>query len=217
MAKYKCLICGYVYDEDLGQVKDNIAPGTKFSSLADDYSCPLCGTSKKNFVLFKEDKKEEKEEIVNLSNDKHDLSELTNGQISLILSNLKKGCEKQYRYKEAELYDSLAKFYKEKALKDEEVSFNNSRNNIYATASSAADLNNDRGAKRALTWSSKVTLMNENILANLKKYGVNYFKDKSIYVCDICGFIYIGNKKPDVCPVCKVPGFKLIEITRGKK
>lgn len=49
--KYVCTVCGYVYDESLGDPDNGIAPGTKFADLSDDYTCPLCGASKSEFEL----------------------------------------------------------------------------------------------------------------------------------------------------------------------
>ena len=40
--KYKCIICGYIYDEAVEKVK--------FKDLPDDWKCPICGTGKENFV-----------------------------------------------------------------------------------------------------------------------------------------------------------------------
>ena len=48
--KYVCTICGFVYDEELVDESQNIAPGTKFEDLPDDYVCPLCGASKEEFT-----------------------------------------------------------------------------------------------------------------------------------------------------------------------
>lgn len=48
--KYKCSVCGYVYDPALGDPDSGIAPGTPFEDLPDDWICPLCGVSKSNFV-----------------------------------------------------------------------------------------------------------------------------------------------------------------------
>ncbi len=48
--KYVCQACGYVYDEDLGDLDVGIAPGTKFEDLPEDFYCPLCGASKDMFV-----------------------------------------------------------------------------------------------------------------------------------------------------------------------
>lgn len=41
MNKYKCTICGYIYDEE--------AEGVKFEDLPEDWSCPLCGVGKELF------------------------------------------------------------------------------------------------------------------------------------------------------------------------
>ncbi len=47
--KYVCQICGYVYDEEIGDPEKGIAPGTKFEDLPDDFECPVCGVDKSNF------------------------------------------------------------------------------------------------------------------------------------------------------------------------
>ena len=50
MAKiYVCQICGYAYEEDKGDDTQNIAPGTAFDALPEDWVCPLCGVDKTNF------------------------------------------------------------------------------------------------------------------------------------------------------------------------
>lgn len=49
MKKYICSVCGYVYDETLGDPDNGIAPGTKWEDLPDDYSCPICGAGKDMF------------------------------------------------------------------------------------------------------------------------------------------------------------------------
>ena len=49
MKKYKCDVCGWVYDEEAGDPNNNIAPGTKFEDLPDDFVCPVCGVDKDNF------------------------------------------------------------------------------------------------------------------------------------------------------------------------
>ena len=49
MKKYVCNVCGWVYDEELGDPDNGIAPGTKFDDLPDDFVCPLCGVGKDQF------------------------------------------------------------------------------------------------------------------------------------------------------------------------
>ena len=39
--KYKCLLCGYIYDDSKESVK--------FENLSDDWICPICGASKSCF------------------------------------------------------------------------------------------------------------------------------------------------------------------------
>ena len=47
--KYVCDLCGWEYDEALGDEENGIAPGTKFSDLPEDFECPLCGAPKTDF------------------------------------------------------------------------------------------------------------------------------------------------------------------------
>ncbi len=49
MKKYICDACGWIYDEELGDPDNNIAPGTKFEDLPEDFVCPLCGVGKEGF------------------------------------------------------------------------------------------------------------------------------------------------------------------------
>lgn len=50
MKKYKCVVCGYVYDPEEGDPSDGIKPGTSFSDLPADYICPVCGAGKDEFL-----------------------------------------------------------------------------------------------------------------------------------------------------------------------
>lgn len=47
--KYVCSVCGYIYDEKIGDEDHGVAPGTKFSDLPDDWVCPLCFVGKDLF------------------------------------------------------------------------------------------------------------------------------------------------------------------------
>lgn len=49
MAKYKCSVCGYIYDPALGDPDGGIKPGTSFESLPDNWICPVCGAAKSDF------------------------------------------------------------------------------------------------------------------------------------------------------------------------
>lgn len=65
MARYRCKICGYIYDEE--------KEGVKFSDLPDDWKCPLCKAPKTSFEKITENSEMNKEakeikENINLSN-----------------------------------------------------------------------------------------------------------------------------------------------------
>ena len=49
MAKYKCSVCGWIYDPDIGDPDGGIAPGTAFEDIPDDWKCPVCGAAKSEF------------------------------------------------------------------------------------------------------------------------------------------------------------------------
>jgi len=49
MKKYKCLMCGYIYDPKAGDPDNGIEPGTAFEDLPDDWVCPDCGVGKEEF------------------------------------------------------------------------------------------------------------------------------------------------------------------------
>lgn len=49
MQKYVCEPCGYVYDPEVGDPDNGIAPGTPFEELPEDWVCPICGLGKDVF------------------------------------------------------------------------------------------------------------------------------------------------------------------------
>jgi flavin reductase (DIM6/NTAB) family NADH-FMN oxidoreductase RutF/rubredoxin len=49
MAKYRCTVCGYIYDPEKGDPDGGIAPGTPFEEIPDDWVCPVCGAAKSDF------------------------------------------------------------------------------------------------------------------------------------------------------------------------
>jgi rubredoxin len=52
MEKYKCVICGYVYDPAEGDPSGGIEPGVDFKDLPSDYICPVCGAGKDEFQIL---------------------------------------------------------------------------------------------------------------------------------------------------------------------
>ena len=48
--KYVGSVCGYTYDETVGDLDNGIEAGTKFEDLPEDFACELCGAGKDEFT-----------------------------------------------------------------------------------------------------------------------------------------------------------------------
>lgn len=136
-------------------------------------------------------------------------------------SNLAKGCEKQHLEEEMDLFIQIADYYKSKGsvqigkeLYDAEKLLNADLTEGYTKANAVASAKADRGALRSLVWSEKVSRMLRSLLDRYAKEGDTMLENTKIYVCDICGFVYVGNELPEICPVCKVPNYKISQIGR---
>ncbi|OGS21815.1 MAG: High molecular weight rubredoxin [Elusimicrobia bacterium RIFOXYA2_FULL_40_6] len=49
MAKYKCTVCGYIYEPEKGDPDSGVNPGTAFEQIPDTWVCPVCGVKKDQF------------------------------------------------------------------------------------------------------------------------------------------------------------------------
>jgi len=49
MGKWRCIPCGYVYDQAEGDPENGIPAGTRFEDLPDNWECPICGVGKEEF------------------------------------------------------------------------------------------------------------------------------------------------------------------------
>lgn len=142
--KYVCRICGYVYDD----AKEKVP----FADLPDDWKCPLCGAAKSDFKP--ETGGSEKKAVMAAEPMEADLEKLSAGQLAALCSNLARGCEKQYKEEEADLFRQLADYFTavvpevndasvEKLAKELQTDADN-----YASVRAVADANADRGAAR---------------------------------------------------------------------
>jgi len=210
MREFICSICDYVY-------KESIPPGIKWEDLPSDFSCPVCGAPKTVFRQIEETVYEVEPSFIS---SEQSSGELSYGEISAIFSNLAKGCEKQRLNAEMEAFYKIADYFKAKsaekgkALKEAAELLGQDLSLKYPEANKAAKENADRGALRSLVWSEKVSLMCKTLLERYAKEGDAMLANTKIYVCDICGFIHLGDELPDICPVCKVPKFKMIQVER---
>jgi rubredoxin len=47
--RYVCEVCGYIYDSETGDIDADIAPGTAWDDVPNDFICPVCGVGKDQF------------------------------------------------------------------------------------------------------------------------------------------------------------------------
>ena len=187
-----------------------------FEELPDDWKCPLCGAAKSDFKP--EANGDEKKVVTAIEQVEADLEKLSAGQLAALCSNLARGCEKQYKQEEADLFKQLADYFTaavpavndasvEKLAKELQTDADN-----YAAVRATADANADRGAARVCVWGEKVTRMLSSLVNRYLNEGEAMLKDTNIWVCTTCGFVYIGDTPPELCPVCKVPNWKFEKI-----
>ncbi len=199
MKEYICTVCGYVHKTD--------------GELPDDFKCPLCGAGKAAFVL-----KEDTTKIEATLEKPHTEKELSPMEMSIICSNLARGCEKQYVSEECGNFKKLAEFFKSKAEPEASVNtekllelINSDISVGFPYGNAIAGEKPDRGALRCQVWAEKVTRMLQSLLIRYETEGDKMLENTSIYVCTICGFVFVGDAPPELCPVCKVPVFVKIE------
>lgn len=53
-AKLECKICWYTYDPAVGDAYWQVPPGTPFSELPENWSCPNCDGRKSGFMVVDE-------------------------------------------------------------------------------------------------------------------------------------------------------------------
>lgn len=219
MGKYVCSVCGYVYDEAKGIPEVGIVPGTRWEDLPGDWVCPICGATKAEFEKQGDSaapSEKKPKPVIEVSTEMQELSPL---EISALCSNLARGCEKQYKLEEAALFKVMAGYFKAASAPAKTPNYEQLIALIekdlvegFPNANTAASNVKDRGALRALVWSEKVTRILKSLLTRYKKEGEAMLQNTGVFVCTICGFVYIGDVPPDICPVCKVPNWKFEKI-----
>jgi rubredoxin len=46
---YACVVCGYLYDDAVGDAAHGVAPGTPWERIPESWICPECGAPKSDF------------------------------------------------------------------------------------------------------------------------------------------------------------------------
>lgn len=141
-------------------------------------------------------------------------------ELSAVCSNLARASEKQWLTEASALFSQLADWFSDHSepaddsqLSDLAEAIQTDLTDPLPQAKTAATGASDRGALRALTWGGKTTSIQKSVLSRYDKQQDSLIEQTDLYVCDICGFIFIGDNPPDICPICKVPSSKLLKIT----
>ncbi len=208
MQKWICGVCGYIYDEE--------KEGVPFDSLPDSWKCPLCGADKS---VFTPEKQEAPRAPSAPLHPVEEMKELSAGALSAVCSNLARGCEKQYQMEEAALFRQLADYLAAARPPVADASLDGLMELIrkdldegYPALRAAAVEASDRGTQRICVWGEKVTRMLDSLLSRYRKEGEAFLKNTGVWVCSVCGFIYVGDSAPELCPVCKVPAWKFEKV-----
>ena len=217
MSQWKCAICGYVYDE--------AREGTPFQALPEGWTCPLCGADKAAFSpVGQQPTPAPAAPVAPLSAQPHQdsLVKLPAGVLAAVLSNLARGSEKQYQDRGAVLFRELADYFTSAtppvADAGLEALLDLLRADLqqgYPALNAAAQAAGDRGTQRICVWGEKVTRMLESLLARYLREGEAFLENTQVWVCSVCGFVYVGQEPPALCPVCKVPAWKF-EAVEGR-
>lgn len=213
MSKWVCGVCGYVYDEE--------KEGVPFDQLPEDWVCPLCGAGKGAFAPQRP--QAEKKTPASPVPFTGEMRQLNPGELSAVCSNLARGCEKQYLEREAALFREIADYLSAAAPPAEGAGMDGLMELIgkdleqgYPGLSGAAAAAGDRGTQRVCVWGEKVTRMLDALLTRYQREGESFLKDTRVWICTVCGFIYVGDSAPELCPVCKVPAWKF-ESVEGRR
>ncbi len=205
MKEYICTVCGYVHKTE--------------GELPDDFKCPICGADKDAFKL----KEDTAPKAAATLEKPHTEKELSPMEMSIICSNLARGCEKQYMPSESENFKKLAEFFRSNAEPVGEASTEKLIELIekdlsvgFPYGNAAAGRQPDRGALRCQVWAEKVTKMLQSLLTRYKAEGDKMLENTGVYVCTICGFVFVGDEPPTLCPVCKVPSWKFEKVGGAK-
>lgn len=225
--KYRCPTCGYIYDEAVGFTKGGVPPGTRWERLPGHWSCPQCRARKLNFIPLqtapspppKTDGLRPTGVAIEDATFHEGMREMSFAEVSALCSGLAGSCKRQYLYREAEQFMMLADYYRAHTPAPAETSVDKLLTLTdedlaapYARAKTAADAANDRGAKRILTWSERVTKRISSILTQYKGQRDVLLQNTNIYICEVCGYIFIGDTLPRGCPVCHVSNIRISQV-----
>lgn len=223
MKKYKCSVCGYVYDPQVGDPANGIAPGVDFANLPQDWKCPRCRKDKSVFAEVAENPSNPYAGTQTEKNLKAAFageSEARNKYTYFASKAKKEGFEQI-----AAIFQSTADNEKEHAkLWFKELNgIGDTAHNLVAAAEGEnyewtemyAEFANTAEAEGFPELAAKFRMVADiekrhesryrALLHNVEIQEVFRKSSVKVWECRNCGHIVVGMQAPDVCPVCDHP------------
>lgn len=137
--------------------------------------------------------------------------------LPVIFSNLAKAAEKQQREEEQKLFSFLADRLADGpvpggSLTDLKEKITSDIQKDYKAINQAAAEKRDRGILRALRWGEKVTTLQKSLIDRFLEKGDALLEGNDLFVCEACGFVFLGTEVPGICPVCKAPSKRFSKV-----
>ncbi|MDD6259139.1 MAG: ferritin family protein [Erysipelotrichaceae bacterium] len=213
--KYRCTVCGYIYDEE--------KEGTKWEDLPADWTCPLCHVGKDKFEAVKEEKKNP---YAGTKTEKNLLEAFAGeSQARNKYTYFASVAKKQGFEQIAALFLKTADNEKEHAklwfkelgmLGDTEENLeagaegeNYEWTDMYERMAKDAEEEGFTELAAKFRGVGAIEKTHEEryrkLLHNVKMKEVFKKSEVKVWECRNCGHIVVGTEAPDVCPVCGHP------------
>ncbi len=226
MKKYKCTVCGYIYDPAQGDPTQGIAPGTPFEALPAEWRCPRCKQGKDKFVPMEEEEKKSANPYAGTKTEKNLEAafageSMARNKYTYFASKAKKEGFEQI----AALFLQTAENEKEHAkLWFKELNgIGNTAENLTAAAEGEnyewtdmyegfAKTADEEGFHELAERFRGVAAIEKHheeryraLLHNVEAKEVFAKSEVKVWECRNCGHIVVGTAAPEVCPVCNHP------------
>ena len=137
--------------------------------------------------------------------------------LSAVLSNLSKAAEKQQLFEAAVNLSKLSTLFPEPGPRNADIGalrteIARDAERDYPALHAAGSEANDRGVLRAVKWGEKVTTAQRALIDRYTAKGDALLDGKQLLVCEACGFIFVGDEPPEICPVCKAPSARFSTV-----
>ena len=212
--RYICSICGYVYDEE--------KEGVPFSGLPDTWVCPLCRAAKSLFAPERQPETASAPVTPALSRETNVPDEapelLSPWSSPPCAPTWPEAARSSTRRRKRPYFRRLPTISRRRLppprmtaaawqacsrmIWTGGIRLSTAPPESWATAA----------PRESASGGEKVTMILNSLAQRYRAEGPSFLKYTQIWVCSVCGFVFVGNEPPELCPVCKVPAWKFDKI-----